>query len=486
VPPIEIVLPLTGLAAQHEETPSPIAKPAPGNKSAAKVAIWPAIATLQHAIDPLARAVVTAPEGGRVRAIVLEEGATVLAVVISRAAVAAIATLLVEARVVLAATTERARAPAAVAAHLAWDREAAEAGAAAVDGVGRIYVGRDMNARFEIRILWLAAAVIYALLSVPPLTGQDPGTNAASPNASPARTTSVATASSPKATTVSAAPKTFDNPEQAANALVDAAEKFDVRALEEIFGPDGDDIVLSGEYPQDRKRATDFAAEAREKKSISLDPKTGSRAFLLVSDEDWPFPVPLVKVNGKWLFDAKAGRQELLYRRIGSNELDAIDICHGYVEAQYDYAFRKRDEYDVNQYAQRIISTPGQQNGLAWQNPDGTWGGPIGETIARAIEQGYSGNAEPYHGYFFKILKGQGPAAPLGEMDYVVKGVMIGGFALVAAPAEYGETGVKTFIVSQDGVVYEKDFGPASLSEFIKMERFNPDKTWIPVPPDID
>lgn len=200
-----------------------------------------------------------------------------------------------------------------------------------------------------------------------------------------------------------------------------------------------------------------------------------------MGSEDWPFPVPIVKLGAKWAFDAKAGRQELLYRRIGSNELDAIDICRGYVEAQHDYALQKREGYDANQYAQRIVSTPGKQDGLAWQNPDGSWGGPIGEKIARAIEQGYSGGAEPYHGYFFKILKGQGPAAPLGEMDFVVKGVMIGGFALVAAPSEYGVTGVKSFIVSHDGVVYEKDFGPATLNEFIKMERFNPDKSWTPV-----
>ena len=189
----------------------------------------------------------------------------------------------------------------------------------------------------------------------------------------------------------------------------------------------------------------------------------------------------MVKQGDKWLFDAKAGRQELLHRRVGSNELDAIDICRGYVEAQHDYAFQKRDGYDVNQYAQRIVSTPGKQDGLAWQNPDGSWGGPVGEKIAHAIEQGYTTGAEPYHGYFFKILRGQGPAAPLGEMDYVVKDVMIGGFALVAAPAEYGVTGVKSFIVSQDGVVYEKDFGLETLSEFIKMERFNPDKSWTPV-----
>lgn len=278
-----------------------------------------------------------------------------------------------------------------------------------------------------------------------------------------------------------AAPKTFDTELQAANALINAAEKFDVHALEEIFGPEGDDIVLSGEYPQDRQRATDFAAEAREKKSVSLDPKRQNRAFLLVGNEDWPFPVPIVKAGDKWHFDAKAGREELYSRRIGSNELDAIDICHGFVEAQHEYALQKREGYDVNQYAQRIVSTPGRQDGLAWQNPDGSWGGPIGEKIARALEQGYSTQAEPYHGYFFKILKGQGPAAPLGQINFVVKGVMIGGFALAAAPAEYGETGIKSFIVSHDGIVYEKDFGPATLDQFTKMELFNPDPSWKPV-----
>ena len=289
--------------------------------------------------------------------------------------------------------------------------------------------------------------------------------------------------SAARATVVSAGvnAKMFNTPQQAADELVDAAEKFDVHALEEIFGPDGDDIVLSGEYPQDRQRASDFAAEARKKKSVSIDPKKGSRAFLLVGDEDWPFPVPLVKLGGRWYFNAKAGRQELLQRRIGADELDAIDICRGYVQAQHEYALQPREGFDVNQYAQHIMSNPGKQDGLAWQNPDGSWGGPIGEKIARVIEQGYSPGAEPYHGYFFKILKGQGPAAPLGQMDYVVKGVMIGGFALVAAPAEYGETGLKTFIVSEDGVVYERDFGPGTLNEFTKMERFNPDGSWTPV-----
>jgi hypothetical protein len=310
------------------------------------------------------------------------------------------------------------------------------------------------------RLLWLMSTVASVFLPAPWLLA--------------ARQSAAKTDQVPVAVSV----KTFDTPQQAADVLIAAAEKFDERILEEIFGLGGEDIVFSGEYERDRQRASDFAAEAREKKTVSVDPKRGNRAFLLVGNEDWPFPVPIVKLSDRWSFDAKAGRQELLYRRIGSNELDAIAICRGYVEAQQEYALQKREGYDVNQYAQRIISAPGKQDGLAWQNPDGSWGGPIGEKIAHAIELGYSGRAEPYHGYFFKILKGQGPAARLGEMDFVVKGLMIGGFALVAAPAEYGVTGVKSFIVSYDGVVYEKDFGQATLNEFIKMERFNPDRSW--------
>jgi len=284
-----------------------------------------------------------------------------------------------------------------------------------------------------------------------------------------------------KGSAVSTDARRFDTPQQAADVLIDAAEKFDVVELAQIFGPGGEDIVFSGEYAQDRQHAANFVAEAHEKRSVSIDPKNGNRAFLLVGDEDWPFPVPLVKTGEKWLFDAKAGRQELLYRRIGANELDAIAICRGYVEAQDEYALQPREGYEVNQYAQRIVSTPGKQDGLAWQNPDGTWGGPVGDKIAHAIEQGYS-SGQSYHGYFFKVLTGQGPAAPLGELDFVVKGVMIGGFALVAAPSEYGVTGVRIFMVSHDGVVYEKDLGLKTLDEFNSMERFNPDQSWTPVP----
>jgi len=278
--------------------------------------------------------------------------------------------------------------------------------------------------------------------------------------------------------------RAFTTPQRAADALIEAAEGFDVGLLEQIFGPAGEDIIFSGEPVRDRQLAQAFAAEGRKKTSIAMDPQGSNRAFLLVGEDDWPFPVPLVHHPGGWIFDAQAGRQEMLNRRVGRNELDAIEICHGYVEAQQDFAEEKRQGYDVNQYAQRIISTPGKQDGLAWQNPDGTWGGPLGEKVARAIEQGYSPKVEPYHGYYFKVLKGQGPDAPLGQMDYVIKGVMIGGFALVAAPAEYGVTGVKSFIVSNDGVVYQKDLGPESLDTFMKMERFNPDKAWDPVEDD--
>jgi hypothetical protein len=276
--------------------------------------------------------------------------------------------------------------------------------------------------------------------------------------------------------------RTFDTPQQAADALVAAARAFDVGLLDALFGPDTRDVLLSGEEAQDRQRAADFVAMAHEKIGVSVDPKTRTRAFVIVGNDDWPFPIPVVKRGATWSFDTKAGRQELLYRRIGGNELDAIRICRGYVEAQHEYALKPRDGFEVNQYAQRIISTPGTQDGLAWQKADGTWDGPVGEKIATAIQQGYSTGAQPYHGYFFKILKGQGPAAPLGEMDYVINGAMIGGFALAAAPAEYGVTGVKTFIVSQDGVVYEKDFGAATLDTFATLERFNPDRSWTAVP----
>ena len=282
-------------------------------------------------------------------------------------------------------------------------------------------------------------------------------------------------------TTVTTKAKTFPTAEAAANALIDAAEKYDETALLAILGPDSYDIIHTGEPARDREVAQQFATQARAKNHVALQPRNTRRAFLNIGDDDWPFPVPLVKGPAGWSFDARAGRLEILYRRIGSNELNAIEICRGYVEAQHEYALIKRGTSGVNQYAQRIISTPGKQDGLAWQKEDGTWDGPIGEKVAAAIARGYTSRAEPFHGYYFRVLKGQGPAAPLGELDFVVKDVMIGGFALVAFPAQYRLTGVQTFMVSHDGVVYQKDLGPKTLELAGAIERFNPDKSWTPV-----
>jgi hypothetical protein len=260
--------------------------------------------------------------------------------------------------------------------------------------------------------------------------------------------------------------------------LIQATETFDQPALKEILGLDGENLVASGDPVQDKRIAAAFAAKAREKNEIALDPKNSGRAILSVGNDEWPLPIPLVKKAGKWTFDTKAGRQEILFRRIGANELDAIQICRGYVEAQNEYAMEKHDNAEVSQYAQRIISTPGKHDGLAWQNPDGAWGGPVGEGVAKALEQGYTDRSQPYHGYYFKVLKGQGPSAPLGKMDFMVEGAMIGGFALAAAPADYRVTGVKTFIVSYEGTVYEKDLGPDTLKIFRNLELYDPDKTW--------
>jgi len=321
-----------------------------------------------------------------------------------------------------------------------------------------------------IRCAWIVAGIVAAVVGVCLLTGV--GTSAQMSAATSA------------AQSQQAAIAAFATPQQAADALVNAAEKFDVGSLIGIVGPADADLILTHDFVQDRQRATEFAAMAREKKSVSVDPLTHTRAFLMLGKDDWPFPLPIVKKNNKWSFDAKAGRKELLARRIGATELDTIQLCKGYVEAQYEYALKPREGYDVNQFAQRIISTPGKQDGLAWQDPDGSWHGPAGENVARAIQAGYSDKSEPYHGYFFRTLKGQGPAAPLGAMDFIVNGAMIGGFALAAAPAEYGETGIMTFLVGYDGVVYQKDFGPSTLDQFKKMELYNPDKSWTPVPED--
>jgi len=276
--------------------------------------------------------------------------------------------------------------------------------------------------------------------------------------------------------------RTFPTPKAAADALVAAAERFDVPALLEILGPGGKELVGSDDPASDRNMAAEFAKQAKVKLVATPDPKNPSRATIVVGDEDWPLPIPLVKGTAGWRFDTAAGKKEILLRRIGRNELDAIELCHGYVEAQEEYASEPRGHATTVQYAQRVIGTADKQDGLAWRDADGTWRGPVGEKIARAIAEGYASKAEPYHGYYFKILKAQGPSAPLGAQDFVVDGMMIGGFALVASPAEYEVSGIKSFIVSHDGVVYEKDLGPETLKTFQSMELFDPDPSWHPVP----
>ena len=275
-----------------------------------------------------------------------------------------------------------------------------------------------------------------------------------------------------------AAQNTFATPQAAAEALVKATESFDVPSLLQILGPDSRDLVVSNDPVVDKTRVGDFARLAREKQKVNVNPKNPNRAELVVGNSEWPLPIPLVKRNGRWSYDTNSGRREILLRRIGENEFDAIRICRGFVEAEHEYALEKHDGSELNEYAQRIISTPGKHNGLAWQNADGSWGGPVGEAIAKALAQGYDPGLQPYHGYYFKVLKGQGSAALMGQMNFVVNGAMIGGFALAAAPAQYRVTGIKTFIVSHEGIVYEKDLGPETLSALKRMDVYNPDKTW--------
>jgi len=275
--------------------------------------------------------------------------------------------------------------------------------------------------------------------------------------------------------------KPFGSPEAAVDAVVAAAENSDMNALAAILGPHSADILSTGEPTEDRETLTEFAKLAKEKRAITADPRNRNLNVLSIGAEDWPFPIPLVKRGNHWFFDTAAGRREILYRRVGRNELDTIEICRGFVDAQQEYALKKHDDSIVNQYAQRIISTPGKHDGLAWKKPNGKWGGPIAESVAEDLDKSYTGQRAPFHGYYFKILTRQGASAPLGKLDFIQKGAMIGGFALLAYPATYQVTGVKTFMVSQDGVVYEKDLGAKSAELAAKIDSFNPDATWTPV-----
>src|SRR5580698_2835175 len=273
-----------------------------------------------------------------------------------------------------------------------------------------------------------------------------------------------------------AAERTFSTPQEAAQALIDAADKNDTEALLKLFGPEGKPIVVSGDPAEDKNGRADFARLAHE--GMHIDQQHASRAIIEVGPENWPFPVPLVRRNGQWIFDSAQGKIEVLARRVGRNELNAIDVCRGYVEAQMEYAARDRDADGILEYAQTILSAPGKKDGLYWEGESETLVPKSFADAAAVMLAAQGKKAQPYHGYFFHILKAQGPDAEGGAMNYVVKGKMIGGFALVAWPAEYGVTGVQTFIVNHRGIVYEKDLGPTTSTLARQLMQFNPDKTW--------
>jgi Protein of unknown function (DUF2950) len=296
---------------------------------------------------------------------------------------------------------------------------------------------------------------------------------------SPTARATASTAAAP--TTKEPAQQSFKTPEEASEALVSAAEKFDVKALTDILGSAGVDLVVTNDRVQDKNQGKAFAAAARAKSKVVRDAKDPKVARMIIGADEWPMPIPIVQEHGAWHFDTDAGRTEILYRRVGRNELDAIEACRRYVKAQNEYALHRQKGSPVNQYAQHILSTPGKQDGLVWRAKDGSLQGPLAPQLAKVLAEGYTSKSEPIHGYYFKILMGQGPYAPLGTLDYVLHGAMIGGFALVAAPAEYEVTGIKSFIVSQDGVVYENDLGPTTLEQFRAMDRFNPDMSWSPL-----
>jgi hypothetical protein len=272
--------------------------------------------------------------------------------------------------------------------------------------------------------------------------------------------------------------QTFATPEAAIQATIDAAERNDTAALLQIFGPAGKDIVESGDPAQDKDLRAEFARSAREKLQLDQDLLTPDRVEFTVGAKEWPFPIPLVRRDGKWQMDSISGRIEILARRIGRNELNAMEICRGFAEAQLEYASSPHDGDRVLKYTQKIASTSGKQDGLY---SDDVAHSLVPRAFAQAATASLStpGNKpEPYHGYYFRILKSQGPDAAGGAFDYVVNGKMIGGFALVAWPAEYGVSGIRTLIINHEGVVYEKDLGPATALGARQMTRFNPDKSW--------
>jgi Protein of unknown function (DUF2950) len=270
------------------------------------------------------------------------------------------------------------------------------------------------------------------------------------------------------------AQKHFESAQQAIDALVSAARAGDKTAIIEILGPDGEDIVSSGDEVADRATRDKFIAAYDAKHSLTEE---NGETIVVIGDDDWPFPIPIVQKDKAWEFATAEGIDEILRRRIGRDELAAIKVAHAYVDAQKDYA-----ALDPNGpvYAQRIVSSPGKKDGLYWPTEDGETPSPLGELMAQASAEGYKVGDKPipYHGYFYRILKRQGDGAPGGARDYVVDGKMTGGFALIAFPATYGNSGIMTFMVNQDGTVFQKDLGPDSEDIAEKTDSFSPDETW--------
>lgn len=278
-------------------------------------------------------------------------------------------------------------------------------------------------------------------------------------------------------------PRYFASPDEAAAALADAAKAGNQNAILDILGDSYREWILSGDSIVDNQAVQRFADAYAQK--FSLGPKGANRVVLTVGTDDFPFPFPLVSRRGRWAFDAEAGKEELLTRRIGENELDTIEVLRAVVDAQREYAARDRDDDGAPDYATKFISSPGKRDGLYWPTAEGKPESPLGPLVGEATREGYGGRSpnrlRPYKGYYYRLLLSQGRNAPGGAYDYIAKGKLIGGFAVVAHPARYGISGIKTFMVSHDGVVYEADFGPSTPAAVAKMSAFNPDKRWKPV-----
>jgi Protein of unknown function (DUF2950) len=272
--------------------------------------------------------------------------------------------------------------------------------------------------------------------------------------------------------------KTFETPEAAVEALIKALRAGSEKELLAIFGPGSETLISSGDKVDDREREEQFVRRYSE--AIRLEAAGDRKIIIHVGKNEWPFPIPIVKVGESWRFDTKQGKEEILHRRIGENELGAIQTCLAIVDAQREYTAVDRDGDGLLEYAQKFASTKGKADGLYWEVKPGEKPSPLGPLVAKARGEGYTKGEKPapYNGYFFRILTAQGKSAKGGAYSYLVKGKMVGGFAVVAFPATYAVSGVKTFIVNHEGVVYEKDLGPKTTKMAKAMKLFDPDRAW--------